>query len=163
GVLGAAAGDVAPERTGADVDVGHRCADVDQGQHLPLVDAVVHLVAVLQGEGVDVDQHRDLAGLADHRGVVVDLLLLHGDEDDVDVLAGAGGGEGDVVEVDVVDVEGDVLLGFPLDGLGQLLRRHGRKGDLFDDHGVAGKGGGVIGILDGFFRVQPPDRLHHQR
>ena len=71
--------------------------------------------------------------------------------------------ERDVVEVDVVDVEGDVLLGLPLDRLGQLLRRHGRERDLLDDHGVAGKGGGVIGILDVFAGVQPRDRLHDQR
>ena len=70
-------------------------------------------------------------------------------------------GERDVVEVDVVDVEGDVLLGFPLDRLGQLLRRHGRQGDLLDDHRVAGKGGRVIGILDALVGVQPLDRLDH--
>src|SRR5207302_2649140 len=67
----------------------------------------------------------------------LDLFLLHGDEDDVDVVAGSGGGQRDVIEVDVVDVKGDVLFGFPLDRLGELLRRHGRKRDLLDDDRVA--------------------------
>ena len=79
--------EVAPERTLTFVT---EAPTLTSARTFRVVDRVVHLVGVLEREGVDVDEHRDLAGLADHRRVVVDLFLLHGDEDDVDVVAGAG-------------------------------------------------------------------------
>ena len=47
------------------------------------VEAVVHLVAVLEGEDVDVDEARGPPRLRDDVLVVVDLVLLGGDEEDV--------------------------------------------------------------------------------
>ena len=132
---------------GEDVDVGDRGADVDQRDDAAGLDRVVGLVGVLEGEGVHVHEDRRLAGLGDDARVVGDLVLLDGDQQDVHRLAAAGL-EHDVVEVDVVDVEGDVLLGFPADRLGQLLGGHGRQGDLLDDDGVARQGGPEVGIPD---------------
>ena len=42
-----------------------------------------------------------------------------------------------VVEVDVLDVERDVLLRLPVDGLGQLGFGHHGQADFLDDDGVA--------------------------
>ena len=49
----------------------------------------------------------------------------------------AAGVEHLVIEVDVLDVEGDVLLRFPVDRLGQVLLGHHRQADLLDDDGAA--------------------------
>src|SRR5262249_45489942 len=69
------------------------------------------------------------------------------DQQDVHGLA-AGRLEDHVVQVDVVDVEGDVLLGLPADRLRQLLGGHGRQRDLLDDDRVAREGGPEVGIPD---------------
>ena len=60
----------------------------------------------------------------------------------------ARGVEDLVVEVDVLDVERDVLLGFPVDRLGQLGLGHHRQRDLLDDHRVARERGGDLLGLD---------------
>ena len=46
--------------------------------------------------------------------------------------------------MDVLDVEWDVLLRFPVDRIGELRIGHHRQGDLLDDDGVAGQGGDDI-------------------
>ena len=103
------------------------------------LEAVVDFVGVLEREGVDVDDDRRAAGLGDDAGVVGDLVLLRRDQQHVHgALAVAVGRRQDlVVEVDVLDVEGDVLLGFPVDRLGQLLLGHRGQRDLLDDDRVA--------------------------
>ncbi len=45
-----------------------------------------------------------------------------------------------VVEIDVLDIEGDVLLRFPVDGLGQLRLGHDGKADLLDDDRIPREG-----------------------
>ena len=122
--------------------------DVQQRDHAAGVDAVVDLVAVLEGEDVDVHDLRRLAGLADGRGVVADLVLLDRDQQHVHVPAGAAALDHLVVEGHVLDVEGDVLLGLPVDRLGQLLRAHLGQADLLDDDRVARDAGGHLGGLD---------------
>ena len=78
-------------------------------------------------------------GLADDAGVVGDLLFLGGDEQDFHraLAADVAAIENLVVEIDVLDVEGDVLLGFPVDRFGELGFGHRRQRDLLDDDGVA--------------------------
>ena len=49
----------------------------------PGFDAVVDFVGVLKREGVDVDDHGGPARLGDHPGVVGNLFLLRGDQEDV--------------------------------------------------------------------------------
>ena len=115
------------------------------------LDAVVHFEGVLQREGVDVDDHGGAPGLRDHAGVVGDLFLLRGDQQDVHrrlARRRVAGVENLVVEVDVLDVEGDVLLGLPVDGFGELRLGHHRQRDLLDDHGVARQGRGDVLRLD---------------
>ena len=110
-----------------DVDVGRARAGVEQHDDGAGLDAVVDLVGVLQREGVDVDDDRGAAGLGDDAGVVGDLFLLRRDQQDVHrPLAAAASPrvEDLVVEVDVLDVERDVLLGLPVDRLGQLGLGH---------------------------------------
>ena len=131
-----------------DVDVHNGRANVQQRDDAPGVDAVVHLVAVLEGEDVHVHDRGVLARLADGRGVVADLVLLHRHQQHVHVSARAAAFHDLVVQRDVLDVEGDVLLGFPVDGLGQLLGRHLGQADLLDDHGVARHAGGDVVRLD---------------
>ena len=149
-----------------DVDVGRARAGVEQHDDLPGLDAVVHFEGVLQREGVDVDDDGGAAGLGDHAGVVGDLFLLRGDQQDVHRRLAAGrvaGIENLVVEVDVLDVEGDVLLGFPVDRLGELGVGHDRQRDLLDDHGVARQRGGDVLRLDLAAVEQPPDRVRDRR
>jgi hypothetical protein len=47
-----------------------------------------------------------------------------------------------------LDVERDVLLGLPVDRLGQFLGRHLGQADLLDDDRVARDAGGHLGRLD---------------
>ncbi len=61
-------------------------AHVHERDHLERIEVVVRLVGVLEREGVDVDQHRHLARLADHRDVVVDLVPLDRHQEDFHVL-----------------------------------------------------------------------------
>src|SRR5262249_46074076 len=58
--------------------------------------------------------------------------------------------------------EGDVLLGLPPDRLGELLRGHGRQGDLLDDDRVARQGGPELGVADVEGRHDPVDRVDDQ-
>ena len=93
---------------------------------------------------------RRLAGLRDDVGVVGDLVFLRGHQQHfhraLRVLAGAGVDDL-VVEIDVLDVERDVLLGFPVDRLAELGFGHRRQRDLLDDHGIAGqRGDDVLGL-----------------
>jgi hypothetical protein len=71
--------------------------------------------------------------------------------------------ENDVVEIDVVDVEGDVLLGLPADRLGELLLRHHREQDLLHDDRVPGDGHGDVLSLDAGRRQEAGDGLDHER
>ena len=89
------------------------------------LESVIQLVGVLQREGIDVDHHRRPPRLGDDAGVVGDLFLLGGDEEHFHraLRVGAAAGiQNLVVEVDVLDVERDVLLGFPVDRFVELGR-----------------------------------------
>jgi hypothetical protein len=44
-----------------------------------------------------------------------------------------------VIQVDVLDVERDVLLRFPVNGFREFVLSHDRQRDLLDDHGVTGQ------------------------
>ena len=129
------------------------------------VEPVVDLVGVLQREGVDVDDDRRAAGLGDDAGVVGDLLLLRRDEEHVHRARGGAAALPDdlVVEVDVLDVERDVLLRLPVDGLGELLLGHLRERDLLDDDGVARERGGDVLRADVLRLEQAPDRVGDRR
>ena len=78
--------------------------------------AVVHFVGVLKSERVHVNDHRDAAGLADDARVVGDLLFLRGHEQDFHraLAADVATIENLVVQVHVLDIEGNVLFGFPV-------------------------------------------------
>ena len=164
GVLVAPEGDVSPEnrvRARQDVDIRDRCAHVDQSHDAACLDRIVRLERVLEGKGVHVDQHRVAPGLGDHARVVADLVLLHRDQKDVHRVARPRF-EDNVIEVDVVDVERDVLLGLPADRLRQLFGGHRGKADLLDDDGVARKGGPEVLIAHVRRRNEPVDRVDHE-
>ncbi len=158
-------GDVAVEDRDAalhHVDVHDRGADVQQRDHAARVDAVVDLVAVLQGEDVHVHDRGVAARLRDRGRVLADLVLLHRDEQHVHVPARAAALDHLVVERHVLDVERDVLLRLPVDGLGQLLGAHLREADLLDDDGVARDAGGDVARLDLVLLEQTLDRVDHR-
>jgi hypothetical protein len=124
------------------------------------LDAVVDFVGVLQREGVDVDDDRRAARLGDDARVVGDLLLLGRDQQHVHRAAGGVARIDDlVIEVDVLDVEGDVLLGFPVDGFGELGLGHDRQRDLLDDDGIARERGGDVFRLDAPAVEEAADRV----
>ena len=145
-----------------DVDVGRARAGVQQGDNLARLKAVVDLVGVLQREGIDVHDDRRAARLGDDAGVVGDLLLLRRHEQHVHrrLAAGRPAGLDDlVVEVDVLDVERDVLLRFPVDGLRDFGLGHLGNGDLLDDDGVARERRRDIAGLDLAAVEEPADRV----
>ena len=110
--------------------------------------AVLVLEDVLDGEGVDVDDDGSKLRLAQDGGVVVDLVLLRGDEEQVH-LPGLGALPKDlVVDRHELDVERDVLLGLPVDLLVELGRRHHRHGDLADDDALTVDADGHVALLD---------------
>ncbi len=126
GIRVAASRDVAREdrlRTGEDVDVDGAGAGIEQRDDAGGVETVIHLERVLQREGIDVHDEGRLAGLGDDARIRGDLVFLRGDEQHVHAALALGPGAGIedfVVERDVLDVEGDVLLGFPEDRVGEL-------------------------------------------
>jgi hypothetical protein len=135
-----------------DVDVDGAGAGVQQDDDLARVQAVVGVVGVLQREGVDVDDDRRASRLRDDARVVRNLLFLGGDEKHFHVAARVRPGTGVedlVVQVDVLDVERNVLFGFPVDRLVELRLGHDRESDLLDDHGVAGERGADVLRLEG--------------
>src|SRR5438105_313224 len=165
GELVPAHGDVAGEggeTVRQHVDVHHRGAGVDEDHRLAAREVVVDLEGVLHREGVDVDDHGNEPRLRDHRGVVVDHVLLGGDEEDVHLPRSGvllGGGEDLDVDVHVLDVEGDVLLRLPLDALLELVAGHAGHGDLLDDHAVARDPDGHLAVLQLELADQLPDPL----
>jgi hypothetical protein len=64
-----------------------------------------------------------------------------------------------VVERHVLDVERDVLLGLPVDGLGELFLRHLGQADLLDDDRVPRDAGGDLVRLDLVGAEEPLDRV----
>src|SRR5690606_20059434 len=66
-----------------------------------------------------------------------------------------------MIDLHVFDVEGDVLLRLPLDLLVQLLVRHGRNGDLADDHALPGDAHGHVALADLVVAEQALQRLDH--
>ena len=143
------------------VDVHDGGADVQERHHAARVDPVVDLVAVLEGEDVHVHDRGVPARLRDRRRVLADLVLLDRDEQHVHVPARAAALDDLVVEGDVLDVERDVLLRLPVDGLRELLGAHLREADLLDDDGVAGDAGGHVARLDLVLLEQALDRVDH--
>ena len=92
---------------------------------------LVELELVAEREAVDVHDHGVETRLFDHAHVLDDLGLLHGDQDQIH---GAVVATHDViVEEDLVDRERNVVLGFELHRVSQLLDRHFRNLDLLDD------------------------------
>ena len=166
----AAVGDVAGERAGAvgdDVDRRQAGPHVDDGEGLIRRDPPVHLEDVLHGEGVDVDDQRLELGAAGDLRVVADLVALGGDEEQIDLPRLGPAAQHLVVDVHVLDVEGDVLLRLPLDLLVELGRGHHRHRDLADDDGLPADAERHVLLLDlglGEDLPQPLDdglRVHH--
>jgi hypothetical protein len=161
GILVAADGNVPGKgrhSVAKDIDVHDAGPEVDESDVLVRYDLVVDLVGILQSEGVKVHDDGVQSRLYDDVGVLVDLVLLDCDEEDVhlpffrrfDRLQNLK------VEIDVVNVKGDVLLRLPVDRLFQLVLGHGREADLFHDHRVPGETHAGLLALDLVF----PDDIH---
>src|SRR6202041_108149 len=89
------------QRRGAfhDVDVHYAGAQVQKRHHLPRSRLIVVLVAVLQGEGIDVHNSRRLARHREYVGVVQDLVLLDGDQQNIHLRIAGVFGKNLIVEV----------------------------------------------------------------
>jgi hypothetical protein len=117
------------------IDVHHRCANIHQ-RGGSVFDAVVGLICVLKRENIDVNKHRIPPRLHDYRCVVGNPVFLYRHEQHIHSVTGTGF-EHNVVEIDVINIERNVLLGLPLNRLGKFGVRHRRELDLLDDHRVA--------------------------
>ena len=123
--------------------------------------AVLVLEDVLDGEGVDVDDDGLELRLAQDGGVVVDFVLLRGDEQEIH-LRGLGPAPEDlVVDRHELDVERNVLLGLPVDLLVELRRGHHRHGDLADDDALSVDADGDVALLDLRVGEDAEERLGH--
>jgi hypothetical protein len=142
-----------------DVRVRRLVADVDERHDLVALAGLVVLVLRLQREDVDV-HHHDVqpAGLDDVR-VALDLALLDRDQHDLELRPILP--EDLEVDVDVVDVERDVLLGLPANRLAQLALRHLRQVDALGDHGPPGNADHRLRRLDAALDQRLADRLLH--
>src|SRR4030067_408189 len=115
--------------------------DVDHRDVLARGHGVVYLHHVLEGERVDVYDDRVEPGLFNDIGVVVDDIFFNGDQHDIHLAPAVGvRAQYLYVYVDIGYRERDVLLGLPLDGVGQLVLGHRREADLLYDDGMAGEG-----------------------
>src|SRR5581483_563624 len=149
-VLVAAHRDVAGEdgiRPAHDVDAHEARADVEQHDDLIRLRAVADFVGVLHGERIHIHDGGGLARLRHHLRQLGDDVLLAGHQQHFHIVAFTTL-DHVVVEVDVVNVEGDVLFGLPLNLLAQLLVAHHRHADLLDDDGMAGNRSGDLIVLD---------------
>ncbi len=106
------------------------------------------LEGVLEGKRVDIDHDGLAARLFDHQHELVDAIALGRDEHDVHFAAFLVLIENSEIEVHVVDVERDVLLGLPHDRFAQLVLGHAWHGDAAHDDGVSGNRRGDAGALD---------------
>ena len=142
-----------------DVRVRGLVADVHEGHDLVALPRLVVLVLRLEREDVDV-HHHDVqpAGFHDVR-VALDLALLHRDQHHLELRPVLP--EDLEVDVDVVDVERNVLLGLPADGLTELALRHLREVDALRDDGAAGHADDRFGGLDAALDERLPDGLLH--
>src|SRR5262249_23552719 len=105
------------------------------------------------------------AGLGNDARVVGNLFLLRGYQQHFHRALGlrAGAGiENLVIEIDVRDVEGDVLLRLPVNGLGELRFRHHRQADFLDDDRIAGKRGGHVFGFEGLAPENALDGGRHR-
>ncbi len=100
------------------------------------------LPGVLVGERGHVDDRRVEARVADQLGPVLDHLLLGRHQQELHLSRADVRLQDLEVQRDVVDVEGHVLLGLPVDGLARVLLAHLVHHDLLDDDRTAAHGGG---------------------
>ena len=91
--------------------------------------------------------------------LVLDQLALGRDQQHRHLETFAGRIQDLEIELDVVHVEGDVLLGLPSDDLARLRFLHAVHRDLLDDHVAAAHGGDELFGLDAGRGKQPLDRL----
>ena len=129
-------------------------------------------------EGVDIDHGGLEFGLSGHTRHAVDVLLLGRHEQHVHLAALGPLAQHLVVDLDVLDVVGDLLLGLPVDLLVELGVGHHRERHLLDDDGVPGDRQRHLAALDlvlveelveplddgrGVLHVAVDDRLRRQR
>ena len=103
---------------------------------------------VLDREGVDVDDLRLQLGVPRELRVVLNFVFFGGDEEQIHLPRLGASSQDFVVDLHVFDVERDVLLGLPLNLLGELRGRHHRHGDLANDHRLSRDAHRDVAILD---------------
>ena len=132
-----------------DVDVHDRRPQVDQADDLLAIQLIRQLEGVLEGEGIHIDHHGVETGRGDDREVIVDDVLLHRDQQDVQLVGvGIGALQDLKVQVDVLDGVRDILLGLERDRLLQLFGLHLGDSDLLDDDRVPRHGDHDVLRLD---------------
>jgi len=120
--------------TSNDVDVGQLRAHVHQRHHLFRSKVVVHADRVLNRERLDVEHAGVEARFANQIGVGHQHFALGRHEQDLHLLGVRAAVKNLKIEAHFVDVVGNVLLGFPLDGFARVLGRHAVHSDLLHDH-----------------------------
>ena len=128
------------EKRGAalnDIDIHDTGSDIDESSRILLRDRVVDRMHVFDREGIHIHDHRKQPGPFDEFCQLINLVFLGCDQNDRHLALSIAGGRRrrQYAEVDVhlINIEGDVLLcskpHLPL----QLLIRHRRQANLFND------------------------------
>src|SRR5215468_6009868 len=124
-----------------DVDVHYAGAQVQQCDYLSWRRFVVVFVTVLQGEGIDVHNSRSSPSHREYIGVVENLVLLDGHEQNVHMWTAEVFGQNLIVEIYIGKIKWNVLCGFLLNGFSELLIAHGRQRNLLHDYRMSAYGG----------------------
>ena len=163
GKLAAAEDDVPRQRgntAGENVDIHLGGADVDQGN--VVFQAEVRLKGIFQGKGVYINHDRFQAGRAQHVEIAIHHLALGCHQHDIGAIFIFGiGMQILTVQIDVVDVEGNVLFGLFMDMFFQFRLGHHFQIDFFYDDGIAGNGKGDPFFLDFQIADQGDDCFGH--
>src|SRR6185503_20915774 len=142
-------------------DVGHFVADVHQADHTPHGIGVVHFEGVVQRKGVHVDHRGGEPRLGEQRHLVLNQFTFGGDQKHGHLEPFAGGIQNLEVELDVLHIEGNVLLRLPTDHLAGFSLAHAIHRDLLDDHVASTHRDHDLLGLDSCGSHQALDRVGH--
>jgi hypothetical protein len=140
-------------------DAGDLVTDVDEAERPVARPLVGVLERRLHREGVDLDDRGLEAARLEEPHATFHEVLLGGDDHHLHLRAPAIGVEDLEIEAHAVDVEGNVLLGFPAYDLPRLRLPHAVHADPLHDDVAAGHRGGGRPAADSGPLAYPPQRL----
>ena len=119
------------------IDIGQRRPDIEQSDRLIRIRVVVDFEGILQRKGININDFCRMAGHCNDGRIVLDLVLLSSHQENLKPpILTFRRADHFIVEVDVCDFEGDVLVGTELNRTLDFLGAIYRKNNTFDDDRV---------------------------